>query len=91
MQLADDLLATFIVTLALRLELTSAHGAVSQPPSRNALDVRLHPWNGSVPEQVPFMFWCASADARSSDPRKISGANGQACFWFSNGCDLSCE
>ena len=67
------------------------HGAVSQPPSRNAIDADVKPWNESVPEVVPFEFWCASADAHSADARSVSGANGQACFWFNNGCDLSCE
>merc|ERR1712157_623575 len=37
------------------------------------------------------MFWCASPDKNSKDPRKVSGVNGQACFWFNNGCDISCE
>ena len=77
--------------LPLLLPLVRAHGAVTQPPSRNAVDRAVAPWNGTVPETVPFMFWCASADANSGDPRKVSGANGQACFWFSNGCDISCE
>jgi len=68
-----------------------AHGAVSQPRPRNAIDGSVHPWNKSVPEVVPFMFWCAAPDAKSGDARKVSGANGQACFWFNNGCDISCE
>ena len=34
-----------------------AHGAMTFPPSRNAADGSLHPWNGSVPSEVPFMFW----------------------------------
>ena len=52
---------------------------------------QVFPWNESVPEKVPFMFWCASPDGDSSDPRKVSGKDGQACFWFNNGCDISCE
>ena len=39
----------------------------------------MSPWNGSVPESVPFMFWCAAPDSDSADPRKVSGAHGQAC------------
>ena len=82
---------------------TWAHGSVSWPPSRQAIDSTVAPWNGSVntpslqvvfwltiysdqvPEAIPFMFWCAIPDASSTDPRKVSGANGQACFWFNNG------
>ena len=79
------------------------HGAMTQPPSRNAIvspslpifgagsglnrgpgtpgaqDKAVAPWNGSVPESVPFMFWCAAPDSDSADPRKVSGAHGQAC------------
>eukprot|EP00729_Bicosta_minor_P024708 gene24708-15611_t len=67
------------------------HGAMTQPISRNAIDGSTAPWSGAVPTEVPFMFWCAAPDAKSADPRKVSGAHGQACFWFNNGCDISCE
>jgi len=67
------------------------HGALSTPRPRNSIDGSVAPWNGSVPDKVPFLFWCAVPDAQSGDPRGVSGANGQACFWFSNGCDISCE
>jgi len=80
-----------LVSLALIAPPADGHGAVTQPPSRNAIDGRVAPWNGSVPSSVPFMFWCAAADADAADARKVSGRNGQACFWFSNGCDISCE
>ena len=48
------------------------------------------PWNGSVPAYpIPFMFWCASPDAKSSQPHNLTGVNGQvrpttptlSCFW----------
>jgi hypothetical protein len=64
---------------------------MTQPPSRNAIDGGVHPWNGSVPESVPFMFWCASPDADAADKRKVSGKPGQSCFFFNNGCDISCD
>jgi hypothetical protein len=86
---------TTTVSLLLLASQAYGHGAVTQPPSRNAIDGRVntavHPWNASVPESVPFMFWCASPDGESQDPRKVSGISGQACFWFNNGCDISCE
>ena len=69
----------------------TGHGAMTQPRSRNAVDGNVAPWNGSVPSSVPFMFWCAAPDGSSVDPRKVSGQHGQACFWFNNGCDISCE
>lgn len=69
------------------------HGAVTHPPPRNAIDGGVHPWNGTIPGvgSMPFMFWCAHPDAGAADPRNLSGSLGQACFWFSNGCDISCD
>ena len=38
-----------------------------------------------MPDPIPFTTpnWCAHPDAGSTDPRKLSGSNGQACFWVS--------
>jgi len=69
----------------------SAHGAVVSPPPRNAVDKSLPPWNGLVPKYPPSVEsmtgWCPVPDKRG----KISGQNGQACFWFSNGCAIGCD
>jgi len=74
------------------VEETAAHGAVSYPPPRNGIDGSVAPWNGTVPDYpLPFEFWCAKPMAGSTDPRNLTGSNGQACFWFSNGCDISCD
>merc|ERR1711871_1774511 len=73
------------------LGLVWGHGSVSYPPPRQSIDRLVAPWNGTVPESIPFMFWCAVPDADSTDARGVSGANGQACFWFNNGCDISCD
>ena len=67
------------------------HGAMTQPRTRNAVDGAVSPWNESVPESVPFMFWCAAPDASASDPRKVSGKHGPACFYVNNGGDISCD
>lgn len=70
------------------------HGAITFPPARNAIDSDEQPWGGKVPTPVPFEPWCPmpSVNAVSSDPgRNLTGANGQACFWFSNGCAIGCE
>ena len=69
----------------------TGHGAMTQPRTRNAVDGAVAPWNSSVPESVPFMFWCAAPDAEAPDKRKVSGKHGQACFYFNNGCDISCD
>ena len=78
-----------VVCLSL-LPLAASHGAVSQPKPRQAIDGTLAPWNGSVPDPIPFDTpnWCARPTNSSGDPRHLSGSNGQACFWFSNGCTI---
>ena len=67
----------------------NAHGAATFPPPRNAVDSDLSPWNSTsgVPFPVPFQPWCPypSAEMAPYNPRNLSGKNGQACFWFSNG------
>ena len=82
--LAAIVLATVIMS-------THGHGAIVHPPSRNAIDKDLAPWDGPVPNPVPGVkSWCPipldHADGKSS----LSGSNGQACFWFSNGCTIGC-
>jgi hypothetical protein len=70
-----------------------AHSAMTIPEPRNAVDADEKPWGGPVPHPLPFEPWCPypSKAAASTDDRNISGANGQACFWFSNGCAIGCE
>lgn len=86
-----------IVALTLLLacfEGARSHGAVTWPPPRNAIDSNEEPWRSPVPAKVPFEPWCPfpSASAAVSDPgRNLTGMNGQACFWFSNGCGIDCE
>jgi len=72
----------------------NGHGAVSIPPPRNAIDSNELPWGGKVPTPVPFEPWCpvpAEAASKSDPGRNLTGANGQACFWFSNGCAIGCD
>jgi hypothetical protein len=45
----------------------SAHGAVTFPPSRNAIDAAIWPGNGSLPAlPMPFEFWCPMPDASAA-------------------------
>jgi len=84
---------TAAAAAAALLPLVSGHGAITFPPPRNAIDSDELPWGGKVPTPVPFEPWCPmpSEDATVSDPgRNLTGANGQACFWFSNGCAIGC-
>lgn len=75
----------------------AGHAAVTHPRPRQAIDGALAPWNGTVPNPIPFTTpnWCAfpdpSAPQAPGDTRGLSGSNGQACFWFSNGVDIGCD
>eukprot|EP00656_Telonema_subtile_P018076 TRINITY_DN19740_c0_g4_i1.p1 TRINITY_DN19740_c0_g4~~TRINITY_DN19740_c0_g4_i1.p1 ORF type:complete len:386 (+),score=67.28 TRINITY_DN19740_c0_g4_i1:61-1218(+) len=68
-----------------------AHGAVVDPPPRNAVDKDLSPWDGPVPANPPSVEsmtgWCPSPNKSGV----VSGQNGQSCFWFSNGCAVGCD
>mmetsp|Transcript_159101 Transcript_159101/g.296432 ORF Transcript_159101/g.296432 Transcript_159101/m.296432 type:complete len:413 (-) Transcript_159101:224-1462(-) len=70
-----------------------AHSAMTIPQPRESVDSREKPWGGKVPHPLPFEPWCPfpSQAAVGHDDRNISGANGQACFWFSNGCAIGCD
>ena len=75
--------------------LVAAHGAVSFPPPRNAVDHDLSPWKDGVPKSVGFIPWCPFPLACHSEQENcaqgnMSATNGQACFWFSNGCGIGC-
>ena len=71
------------------LALAYGHGAVTYPPPRQAVDHLTAPWSGTVPENIPFMFWCAKPahptydrhHPTPPDARNLTGSNGQACFW----------
>lgn len=81
-----------VAALLVMVEHANAHGAVTIPKPRNAIDGDQAPWAGKVPWPIPFdnPNWCAhpSADMAGKDPHNLTGSNGQACFWFSNGCDI---
>ncbi len=81
------------VPLALLAAETAAHSAMTIPPPREAVDADEKPWGGDVPNPLPFEPWCPfpSRQAAGHDFRNISGAQGQACFWFSNGCGIGCD
>eukprot|EP01065_Artemidia_motanka_P022808 TRINITY_DN269_c2_g1_i1.p1 TRINITY_DN269_c2_g1~~TRINITY_DN269_c2_g1_i1.p1 ORF type:complete len:539 (+),score=158.47 TRINITY_DN269_c2_g1_i1:54-1619(+) len=65
----------------------AGHGAVVIPPPRQAVDRDLAPWNGPVPAVIPGVdAWCPVPWNGN-----LSGHNGQACFWFSNGCTIGCD
>ena len=84
--------ALVVVALAIvqSARVADAHGAVVDPPPRQAIDRNLPPWNGPVPKALPNVdkapAWCAVA----GEDGQLSGQNAQACFWFSNGCAVGC-
>jgi len=82
-----------VAPLALFACTVNSHSAITIPPPREAVDSDEKPWGGDVPYPLPFEPWCPfpSRQAAGHDSRNISGANGQACFWFSNGCAIGCD
>lgn len=40
-----------------------------------------------VPHPTPFQPWCPYPLNTTTQ----TGANGQSCFWFSNGCGIGCD
>lgn len=93
------LLCLFVATFMICLPVVDGHGAVTIPPPRNAIDSVEMPWAGTVPAKLGRdgmdpRPWCPfpSAAAAKSDPgRNLTGSNGQACMWFSNGCAIGCS
>eukprot|EP00658_Telonema_sp_P-2_P085829 TRINITY_DN9865_c0_g1_i4.p1 TRINITY_DN9865_c0_g1~~TRINITY_DN9865_c0_g1_i4.p1 ORF type:complete len:177 (+),score=22.04 TRINITY_DN9865_c0_g1_i4:248-778(+) len=87
---------TILLLLSALAPLVTAHGSIVVPPPRNAIDAHLAPWNSSVPitpsGAAAFDPWCPVPDQNStlSPAGRLSGANGQACFWFSSGCSIGC-
>jgi len=74
------------------------HGAVSFPRPRQAFDGDLPPWstwswNGSniyFDESGTNSAGACPIPAKDGTKGSIK-ANGQACFWFSNGCTIGCD
>ena len=82
-----------LVAMAALLPACAGHGAIVYPPSRNAIDHSIEPWKSFTAFKGQFCSgkydgpcWCPTTDASG----KLSGASGQACWWFSNGCSIGC-
>jgi hypothetical protein len=80
--------AALLVTVA-------GHGAVVLPRPRNAIDGALPPWSRGFNYPVPTpplgqAGACPIANRTSDHNSGLSGALGQACFFFSNGCSIGC-
>ena len=74
--------------------LVLGHGALITPPPRNAIDHTVAPWNGPVPQRELAHHWCPVPDASAPLQKnlgRVSGKNGQACFWFNAGCSIGCD
>ena len=53
---------------------------------RLPVDHTTPPWTGNVPNPIPGVdAWCPFHNGSA-----LTGRNGQACFWFSNGCSIGC-
>ena len=88
-------LATAALLQLIPVPMIDGHGAVVVPKPRNALEGGLAPWKeplkwpiafADTAKQTPFCPIGVSASNHTS----FAGVNGQACYWFSNGCSIGC-
>ena len=71
-----------------------AHGAMTFPKPRNSIDGAVAPWSTWEYPKDPIHFCydgktCAGAcpiSSHSGVKGALNASNGQACYWFSNGC-----
>lgn len=82
-----------IALLSLLPLAADAHSALTIPRPRESIDSSEKPWGRDVPQPIPFEPLCPFPleAAFHHDKRNLSGGNGQACFWFSNGCAIGCD
>ena len=92
---------------ALAVGSVAAHGAMTFPKPRNSIDGAVGPWSDwafpcDATHQGPhcrihFCYdgkTCAGAcpiSAHNGEMGALNASNGQACYWFSNGCAVGCE
>lgn len=95
------------VVLAALPSLATSHGAMTFPTPRNALDGNLAPWtNWSYPcDATHTGGMCAitfceggkncqgscTKSAHTGVVDELTARNGQACYYFSNGCTVGCD
>lgn len=89
------------------VSLTAGHGAMTFPRPRNALDGNLPAWtswkypcdatHNGINCSINFCTagrdcqGSCSMSAHSGVKNALNGSNGQACYWFSNGCTVGCD
>eukprot|EP00939_MAST-03C_sp_MAST-3C-sp1_P000416 g416.t1 len=97
----------YCVLIVLLVPEVEGHGALSFPRPRNSLDGSIAPWtNWAYPcdkshqgENCSITFCedghnCEGScpiSARNGRANALTAKNGQACYWFSNGCTIGCE
>ena len=100
-------LSATILILILVPPRAHGHGALSFPRPRNAIDGSIAPWSSwSYPcdkthrgDQCKLTFCedgqkCQGScpiSAHSGVKGALNASNGQACYWFSNGCTVGCS
>jgi hypothetical protein len=96
--------AALLLVLAASCDSGCGHGAMTFPRPRNAVDGHLHPWaNWSYPcdsshqgDMCEISFCRGGKGCQGACPLPshsglkgaLNASNGQACYWFSNGCTV---
>jgi len=98
---------SIIFSLLFLIRQINGHGAMVFPKPRNSLDGALSPWlDWAYPcdethqgENCKISF-CETGEncqgscpvtARNGVKNALNASNGQACYWFSNGCTIGCD
>lgn len=84
-----------LATLLALAVTVGGHGSVVLPRPRNAIDGMLAPWSAGFDRPIPSprpgeAGACPIANQTSRNNSGLSGALGQSCFFFSNGCSIGC-
>jgi hypothetical protein len=66
----------------LQCGVVGAHGSVTFPPPRQAVDGTLFPWNDTAVPMGKFLYWCPVPGKPAPGALfNLSGSGGQSCFW----------
>ncbi len=80
------LAATTVLAVAY-LPVAASHGSMIMPPPRNAIDVETPAWSDAKHPKTGVIEPYDCSCTNGTDPCN----NGQACFWFSQGCSIGCK
>ena len=76
-----------VLTLSTMIATASGHASMIMPAPRNAIDGTLPAWSNG---KHPMTGWIEPYNCSCTNGTEPC-ANGQSCFWFSQGCTIGCS